>query len=96
MFSYQSVLTYVLGAFEYPQHMFWLRKKKINFQLRSHIWSHCVVSLSKTLNPLLSTGSAQEDLSQHDSKIIETWTLGIKTNKNFPKCFKTSFVLSDP
>ena len=28
--------------------------------------SHCFVSLSKTLYPLLSTGSNQEDPSQHD------------------------------
>ena len=26
------------GSFEYPQHMFWLRNKKINFQLRTLIW----------------------------------------------------------
>ena len=42
MFSYLSVLAYVLGAqknrliensyFEYPQHMFWLRNKKIIFR----------------------------------------------------------------
>ena len=33
-----------------------------------HLRSHCVVSLSKTLYSLLSTGSSQEDreLSQHD------------------------------
>ena len=33
--------------------------------------SHCVVSFSKTLYPLLSTGSIQEDweLSRHDWKI---------------------------
>ena len=29
-------------------------------------WRYCIVSLSKTLYPLLSTGSTQEDLSQHD------------------------------
>ena len=34
-------------------------------------WRHCVVSLSKTLNPLLSTGSTQEDPSQHDWKIVD-------------------------
>ena len=40
IFSYLSILTFVLGAqknrlcsFEYPQHMFWLRNKKINFGL---------------------------------------------------------------
>ena len=26
------------GSFEYPQHMFWLRNKKNNFQLRTLIW----------------------------------------------------------
>ena len=36
IFSYPSVLTYVLGAqkncsFEYQQHMFWLKSKKIVF-----------------------------------------------------------------
>ena len=30
---------------------------------RHHCRSNCVVSLSKTLYPLLSTGSAQEELS---------------------------------
>ena len=33
----------------------------------THHWrSHCVVSLSKTLYPLFSIGSTQEDSSQHD------------------------------
>ena len=26
------------GSFEYPEHMFWLRNKKKNFQLRTLIW----------------------------------------------------------
>ena len=26
------------GSFEYPQHMFWLRNTKNNFQLRTFIW----------------------------------------------------------
>ena len=26
------------GSFEYPQHMFWLRNKNNNFQLRTLIW----------------------------------------------------------
>ena len=33
--------------------------------------SHCVLSLSKTLCPLLSTGSTQEDPSQDDLKIVD-------------------------
>ena len=32
---------------------------------------HCVVSLSKTHVSLLSTGSTQEDLSRHNSKIVD-------------------------
>ena len=26
------------GSFEYPQHMFWLRNKKSNFQIRTLVW----------------------------------------------------------
>ena len=33
--SYPSILTDLLGAFEYPQHMFWLRNKKIKFLLHT-------------------------------------------------------------
>ena len=44
-----------------------------------HLWrSHCVVSLSKTLFLLLSTGAAQEDSSGHDRKIVD-WD----TSKSF-------------
>ena len=32
---------------------------------------HCVVSLSKTHLSLLSTGSTQEDPSQHNQKIVD-------------------------
>ena len=33
------------GSFEYPQHMFWLRNKKNNFQLHTLIWrpAQCVM-----------------------------------------------------
>ena len=34
-------------------------------------WRHCVVSLSKTHLSLLSTGSTQEDPSQHNWKIVD-------------------------
>ena len=34
-------------------------------------WHHCVVSLNKTHLSLLSTGSTQEDLTQHNQKIID-------------------------
>ena len=40
LFSYPSAQTcvWVLNSFENPQHMFWLRNKKNNFRLRTHIW----------------------------------------------------------
>ena len=40
-------------------------------------WRHCVVSLSKTLYPLLSTGSTQ-GMSQHDGKIVD-WDVKLQT-----------------
>ena len=52
LFSYPAIQTYVLVAqkncliemfFEYPQHMFWLRNKKNNFQLRTFIWRPGVI-----------------------------------------------------
>ena len=32
------------GSFEYSQHMFWLRNKKINFQLHTLIWGPVLYS----------------------------------------------------
>ena len=40
------------SSFEYPQHMFWLRDKKNNFQLHTLIWGHvlrCGIDISKVL-----------------------------------------------
>ena len=37
-FGYSKELSHRDGSFEYPQHMFWLRNKKNNFQLRTLIW----------------------------------------------------------
>ena len=49
IFSYPKVLTYVTvlkrtvsmsqldGSFEYPQHMLWLRNKKIKFKYGTHL-----------------------------------------------------------
>ena len=34
------------GSFEYPQHMFWFRNKKNNFQLRTLIWGPGVLIVS--------------------------------------------------
>ena len=37
-FGYSKELSHCDGSFEYPQHMFWLRTKKNNFQLHTLIW----------------------------------------------------------
>ena len=57
-------------SFEYPQHMFWLRNRKI-------IFSHALLSggLSKTLYLLLSTGSTQEDIP------VPTWIGTLQESK---------------
>ena len=46
----------------------------------------------KTLYPLLSTGSIQEDLSQHDCKIVD-WYLMNQMNKNLARV-KNGFFLT--
>ena len=33
-------MSHLDSSFEYPQHKFWLRNKKNNFQLRTLIWGH--------------------------------------------------------
>ena len=33
------------GSFEYPQHMFWLRNKKNNFQLGTLIWRPAITKI---------------------------------------------------
>ena len=43
-------------------------------------WCHCVVSLSKTLLSFTSTGSTQEDPSQHNSKIVD-WDVKNQTKQ---------------
>ena len=61
-------LTMCFGAqknhlIEYPQHMFWMRIKENSFPIRTLLWrpglegGHCVVSFSKMLYLLLSSGS---------------------------------------
>ena len=53
----------------------WLNGGVLDSRQRGHgfkpPWPHCVVSLSKTHLSMLSTGSTQEDLSQHNCKIID-------------------------
>ena len=46
------------GLFEYPQHMFWLRNKKNNFQLHTHNLKVCkIISMPLKFLPssLMST-----------------------------------------
>ena len=51
------------GAFDWRSMDCW-------FELHRR-WSHCVVSLSKTLYLLFSTGSTQEATYQHDGNIVD-------------------------
>ena len=37
-FGYSKEPSHRDGSFEYPQHMFWLRNKKNNFQIHTLIW----------------------------------------------------------
>ena len=37
-FGYSKERSHGDGSFEYPQHMFWLRNKKNNFQIHTPIW----------------------------------------------------------
>ena len=46
-----------------------LESRSRGFGFEPH-WRHCVVSLSKTLYPLLSTGSTQEDLTDMTEKLL--------------------------
>ena len=46
------------GFFEYPQHVFWLGKKKNNFQLHSSIWAWCI-----DISCLLNCGGRRGTLS---------------------------------
>ena len=59
IFSYPSVLTYVLGAqknrlVEYPQYMFWLRNKKIIFRY-AFLTKGLLIPNSESSNVLLCT-----------------------------------------
>ena len=38
------------GSFDHPQHMFWLRNKKNNFQLPTLIWGPAMITFANTLN----------------------------------------------
>ena len=63
------IRTWVIGVFS-------LRSRGCWFKLHQR---QCIVSLSKTLYPLLSTGSTQE-MSQHDWKIVE-WDVKHQLNR---------------
>ena len=53
----------------------WLSGRVLDLRLKGHGFephqSYCVVSLSKTHQSLLSTGSTQENLSRHNWKIVD-------------------------
>ena len=85
------------GSFEYPQHMFWLRNKKTNFQLRTLIWGTdytefaCIVLLM-----LLRVEDGwivgwNDGSTMPPKKIPSAFGRGGEINKNFGKSGK--FVL---
>ena len=51
--------------------------------------------MSKTLNPLLSTGSTQEVWSQHDGKIVDC-DIKNQSKQMFLFCLSALHVLSEP
>ena len=57
-FGYSKELSHRDRSFEYPQHMFWLRNKKNNFQLHTLIWRpdimHQLFVTSAVLRPGIS------------------------------------------
>ena len=52
---------------------------------------HWVMSLSKTIYPLLGTGSIQDDPSRHDWKIVD-WGVKNLNKQNQPAYFATAFM----
>ena len=57
------------GSFEYPQHMFWLRDKKNNFQLPSLIWGP---DKDRMTNSQLNISSGSTSFQ----KICNSYTMG--------------------
>ena len=41
-FGYSKEPSHQDGSFKYPQHMFWLRNNKNNFQVRTFIWGPAI------------------------------------------------------
>ena len=58
----------IIGILTFMSSIISCSADEMNFFVISMLvhWRHCFVSLSKTLYPLISTGSTQEDLSGHD------------------------------
>ena len=63
-FFYHVTLKLILSG------VWWLSGRELDSRLRGSMFEshrrHCIVTLSKTLYPLLSTGSTLEDPSRHD------------------------------
>ena len=58
------------GSFEYPQHMFWLRNKKNNFQLHTLIWGPDL----KLKHPLCYVFRQQEEMQHAVQNLGNTYT----------------------
>ena len=68
------------GCFEYPQHLFWLRNKKNNFQLRTLIWGPSIA--------LVSSGGSYETVQPHSllNKTKKTEDITFNLEINVIKC----------
>ena len=71
---------------EFQEGAQWLSGRVLNSRLRGRRfepqWHHCVVSFSKTHLSLLSTGSTQEDPSQHNRKTVD-WDVKNQIKQRF-------------
>ena len=77
------------GSFEYPQHMFWLRNKKNNFQLRTLIWGP-ILSLARTyansLDPDQDRYRSWKKLFKTQISIQKKLAYDNKSLNRFPGC----------
>ena len=69
-FGCSKELSHRDSSFEYPQHMFWLRNKKNNFQLRTLIWGPDLCDKTKTKDCQSSLFSIPQYINLETSNIV--------------------------
>ena len=86
--SFQKILQEVTVTLSRPRRALWLSGRVCDLRSRGHWFHHphlrhCLLTLSKTLYSLLSTGSTQENVSTR-LKIID-WLIKYPIKQTFPK-----------